>query len=267
MADIIAGHLSGHVSDAEAGLVATGITVRYGGVTAVDDVSITVRPRTIAGLIGPNGAGKTSFVDAITGFTPAEGSITLHGRRIDRLPSHRRRQAGLSRTWQSGELFSSMSVAQNVLVAAQPPTYGTIWKDLFGRRRAQDTLVEEVLERVGLAGMAQVQAGSLTLGQQKLVGVARAMVGTTETLLLDEPAAGLDSAESLSFADRIRDIVDDGPGALLIDHDIDLVLKVCDVVYVVEFGKLIFSGPPSAVRNDPRVVAAYLGSAGELTRD
>jgi branched-chain amino acid transport system ATP-binding protein len=239
------------MSEEGRGLQTAGVTVTYGGVTAVKDVSISVEPGTIVGLIGPNGAGKTSFVDAITGFTRAAGEITLDGRRIDGLKPHRRRLAGLSRTWQSGELFGSMTVAQNVMVSADPPTWSTIWKDVFGRR----------------AGMEEVQAGSLTLGQQKLVGVARALAGTATTLLLDEPAAGLDSTESLGFADRIRQIVSDGPGALLIDHDMELVLKVCDKIYVLEFGEVIFAGSPSQTRNDPRVIAAYLGSAGELTHD
>jgi branched-chain amino acid transport system ATP-binding protein len=255
------------MSEEGRGLQTAGVTVTYGGVTAVKDVSISVEPGTIVGLIGPNGAGKTSFVDAITGFTRAAGEITLDGRRIDGLKPHRRRLAGLSRTWQSGELFGSMTVAQNVMVSADPPTWSTIWKDVFGRRPSQHRLVGAILERVGLAGMEEVQAGSLTLGQQKLVGVARALAGTATTLLLDEPAAGLDSTESLGFADRIRQIVSDGPGALLIDHDMELVLKVCDKIYVLEFGEVIFAGSPSQTRNDPRVIAAYLGSAGELTHD
>jgi branched-chain amino acid transport system ATP-binding protein len=174
---------------------------------------------------------------------------------------------GLSRTWQSGELFNSMTVAQNVLVCAQPPTRGTFWRDLVGRRGDHDAVVHDVLTQVGLPHLATAQAGSLSLGQQKLVGVARALAGTTHTLLLDEPAAGLDSSESLAFARRIRSIVDAGRGALLIDHDMELVLKVCDMIYVLDFGRLIFAGSPAEVRDDPGVIAAYLGSAGELNRD
>ncbi|WP_432842361.1 ABC transporter ATP-binding protein [Dactylosporangium sp. CA-092794] len=251
---------------AHGGLSARGVTVRYGGVAAVSEVDIDVRPGTIVGLIGPNGAGKTSFIDAITGFARATGEITLDGVRIDGLRPHARRRAGLARTWQSGELFNGMTVAQNVLVCVKPPVLGTVWRDLVGRRAHHDAVVDELLARVGLAHLAGAQAGSLTLGQQKLVGVARALAGAARTLLLDEPAAGLDSSESLAFAERVRAIVDAGPGALLIDHDMELVLKVCDMIYVLEFGRLIFAGSPAEVRDDPGVIAAYLGSAGGQSR-
>ncbi|HET7735893.1 MAG TPA: ATP-binding cassette domain-containing protein [Nocardioidaceae bacterium] len=251
------------MSEQAPGLVAEHITVRYGGVTAVSDVSIEVPPGKIVGLIGPNGAGKTSFVDAVTGFARYEGSVSLAGKRVDHLKPHRRRTAGLSRTWQSGELFGTLTVAENVLASAHPPRISTLWTDVFGRRGNRMGMVNEILELVGLPGSGSVQAGSLTLGQQKLVGVARALAGGCGTLLLDEPAAGLDSSESLEFAERARVIVATGPGALLIDHDVDLMLKVCDVVHVLEFGKQIFSGSPTDLRTDPNVIAAYLGAPVE----
>ncbi|MEV5003962.1 ABC transporter ATP-binding protein [Nocardioides sp. LML1-1-1.1] len=229
----------------------------------MSDVSIEVPPGTIVGLIGPNGAGKTSFVDALTGFAPCEGSVRLDGRSIERLRPHQRRAAGLSRTWQAGELFATLTVAENVLVSAHPPRFSTLWSDVFGRRGDRLEIVREILDLVGLVGKESVPVGSLTLGQQKLVGVARALAGGCSTLLLDEPAAGLDSSESLEFAQRSRAIVETGPGALLIDHDVDLMLRVCDVVHVLEFGKQIFSGSPAETRSDPKVVAAYLGSPVE----
>lgn len=250
-----------------AGLRADGITVRYGGVTAVNEVSLEVPPGRVVGLIGPNGAGKTSMVDALTGFVEASGEVTLNGKRISGLRPHQRHRAGLSRTWQSSELFSSLSVGQNVLSSARPVTLRTLWSDLFSRRQDDDSLVDAVLSRVGLRGMSGAQAGSLPLGQQKLVGVARALAGNCSALLLDEPAAGLDGPETMEFAGRIREIVGDGLGVLLIDHDMDLVQRVCDIVYVLEFGRLIFIGPPSTLRGDPAVVAAYLGSEGELTNE
>lgn len=244
-------------------LSAKGISVRYGGVKAVDDVSLTVPPGEIVGLIGPNGAGKTSFVDALTGFAPGEGEIVLDGRRIDSMKPHQRRAAGLSRTWQAGELFSTLTVAENILAASSPPRLSTAWRDIFAPRPDRTALVNEILEVAGLPGSAATKAAELTLGQQKLVGVARGLAGGCSTLLLDEPAAGLDSTESASLADRLRSIVATGLGALLIDHDVDLMLKACDKVYVLEFGKLIFAGSPSEMRNDPGVVAAYLGSPVE----
>jgi branched-chain amino acid transport system ATP-binding protein len=249
------------------GLHARNVTVRYGGVVANSDVSIDVEPGQIVGLIGPNGAGKTSFVDALTGFARCSGEISMGQRRIDRLRPHARRAAGLSRTWQSGELFASLSVGENVLAAARTMTATTLFRDLFGRHDAGTELVARALQLVGLEGLESTRAGDLTLGQQKLVGVARALAGGADVLLLDEPAAGLDSSESQAFAGRLRSIVTGGPGALLIDHDMSLVLSVCDKIYVLEFGKVIFSGTADEARHDPAVVAAYLGVPMEVAHD
>jgi branched-chain amino acid transport system ATP-binding protein len=248
------------VSEHSAGLRTERLTVRYGGVVANSDVSLTVEPGQVVGLIGPNGAGKTTFVDAVTGFTGSRGEVWLGDRRIDGLAPHKRREIGLTRTWQSGELFGNLTVAENILVAARPGGVAALWRDVFGRGRSRgDAVVARALATVGLEGVAGSLARDLTLGQQKLVGVARALAGRCELLLLDEPAAGLDSHESLEFATRVRSIAEQGPGILLIDHDMSLVLGVCDVVYVLEFGRLIFSGKPDAARTDPAVVAAYLG--------
>ncbi|CAN5533321.1 hypothetical protein BH11ACT8_BH11ACT8_01150 [soil metagenome] len=243
------------------GLQAVGLTVRYGGVTANAGIDLEVRPGEIVGLIGPNGAGKTTFVDAVTGFTDSEGTVVLDGERIDRMRPHLRRRRGLSRTWQSGELFANLTVYQNVVVAIRPGGLRCVWRDLFmPRRREHAPVVQRALGLVGLEGFDDRVARDLTLGQQKLVGVARALVGTCKLLLLDEPAAGLDSSESREFAERMRIIVrDQGSGVLLIDHDMSLVLGVCDRVYVLEFGKLIFTGTADEARTDPSVVAAYLG--------
>ncbi|MBS44318.1 MAG: ABC transporter ATP-binding protein [Nocardioides sp.] len=243
----------------EGGLVARDLTVRYGGVVANEGVTIEVRPGQVVGLIGPNGAGKTTFVDAVTGFTACEGSIHLDGRRIDDLAPHRRKAAGLTRTWQSGELFGNLTVRENLLVSARSISFGSLFADVFKPHKATEAGVEKALEVVGLRGVADVLARDLTLGQQKLVGVARALAGRCSLVLLDEPAAGLDSNESLEFGERVREIAADGPGVLLIDHDMSLVMSVSDVVYVLEFGKIIFSGTPEDARTDPAVVAAYLG--------
>ncbi|SHG66762.1 ABC transporter ATP-binding protein [Geodermatophilus nigrescens] len=252
------------MSEPRAGLHTTSLTVRYGGVVANADISLSVEPGQVVGLIGPNGAGKTTFVDAVTGFTACTGSVELDGQSLDGLPPHRRRALGLTRTWQSGELFGNLTVAENILVAARPGGAGALWRDVFGRRDAAGkAVVGRALDAVGLTGVAGTLARDLTLGQQKLVGVARALAGTCRLLLLDEPAAGLDSNESLEFAERVRSIAAQGPGVLLIDHDMSLVLGVCDVVCVLEFGKPIFTGPPAVARTDPAVVAAYLGAPME----
>lgn len=248
------------------GLHTRDLTVRYGGLVANDSVTIDVEPGKVVGLIGPNGAGKTTFVDAVTGFTACEGEILLDGTRIDALPPHERRSAGLSRTWQSGELFGNLSVAENLLVAARTGGWRTLVRDIFvQRRKGSDDVVARALDVVGLGDVRDTLARDLSLGQQKLVGVARALAGGAEVLLLDEPAAGLDSMESQSFAGRIRSIADSGPGVLLIDHDMSLVLGVCDTVTVLEFGKQIFTGTPAEARTDPTVVAAYLGAPVEAS--
>jgi branched-chain amino acid transport system ATP-binding protein len=247
------------------GLEAREVTVRYGGLVANSAVSIDVRPGEIVGLIGPNGAGKTTFVDALTGFTPMTGAIELDGTRIDHLPPHERRAAGLSRTWQSGELFGNLSTTENLLVAARGAGWRSLARDVLGRRRRHGhEVVDAALEMVGLTDVADMLARDLSLGQQKLVGVARAAAGGCTVLLLDEPAAGLDSMESRALAERLRAIADAGPGILLIDHDMSLVLNVCDRVTVLEFGTQIFTGEPAAARSDSGVVAAYLGTPTEV---
>jgi branched-chain amino acid transport system ATP-binding protein len=239
-----------------------GLTVRYGGVTANDAVDLRVAAGQVVGLIGPNGAGKTTFVDAVTGFAPSSGEVLLGGHRIDRLPAHRRRSAGLARTWQAGDLFDDLSVAENLAVAVQHgglrSLVGGLVADVVRRRRAPE--LDPVLAELGLAEDAARTPGSLSLGRQKLVGVARALAGGSRVLLLDEPAAGLDTDESVAFGQEVRAMAARGLGILLIDHDMNLVLGVCDLIYVLDFGRVIASGAPAEVRADPAVVAAYLGA-------
>ena len=248
----------------ELSLRTTNLSVHYGGVVANDGIDLSVSPGMIVGLIGPNGAGKTTFVDAVTGFADYSGSVSLGNVVLDGLPPHLRRRRGLSRTWQAGELFGNLTVTQNVEAAVGWGGLNAVWRDLFGRRRAgPEPSVERALAAVELRQFGATLARDLSLGQQKLVGVARALVGHCGLLLLDEPAAGLDSQESLDFADRLRKLVTNGPGALLIDHDMSLVLSVCDQVYVMEFGKIIASGTPEEVRVNPAVIRAYLGAPME----
>ncbi|MEV0135300.1 ABC transporter ATP-binding protein [Dactylosporangium sp. NPDC050688] len=240
-------------------LSVAGLTVRYGGVLADDNVSLTVGAGEVVGLIGPNGAGKTSLVDAVTGFTPAHGTVSLAGQRIDRLPPHRRRRAGLARTWQAGELFADLTVRQNVAVATGRGPLRNLYGDLIGRRAPQDG-VDDVLEMFGLHFVADLKPGELSLGRQKIAGVARALVGATRVVLLDEPAAGLDTDESAEFGAHVRAIAASGLAVLLIDHDMTLVADVCDRVYVLDYGRVIADGTPRAVLADPLVRRAYLGS-------
>ncbi len=225
------------------------LTVRYGGVVAVNDVSLRVGRGRIVGLIGPNGAGKTSVIDAVTGFAPATGTVELGERYLDRLAPHARVRAGLARTFQSLELYDDLSVEENVSVAA-----------LGGRAAGRRAAVMRALESVGISALRDRPAGALSQGERQLVSIARACVAEPDVLLLDEPAAGLDTEESTWLGERIRTIAASGTGLLLVDHDVNLVLSVCDHVCVLDFGAVIAEGPPDAIRADRAVAAAYLGT-------
>lgn len=250
------------MSDSSAALLsARGLSVRYGGVVANNDITLDVAAGEIVGLIGPNGAGKTTFVDAVTGFTKSTGEVTLGGVRIDGKSPHRRRGFGMARTWQAGELFADLTVAENLAVAVQKPGLRALFTDVVNGSKPPAKVIGDALAMVGLTDAADRRPGELTLGQQKMVGVARALVGGTRLVLLDEPAAGLDTNESHDFGRELRRIADSGIGVLLIDHDMSLVLDVCDRLYVLDFGTVIAAGDPQAIRDDPKVIAAYLGSA------
>ncbi|WP_261554374.1 branched-chain amino acid ABC transporter permease/ATP-binding protein [Frankia tisae] len=232
-------------------LTVRGLTVRYGGVVAVDDVSFAAPEGAIVGLIGPNGAGKTTLMDAISGFVSCAGSVELAGTPVERLAPHARVRAGLGRTFQAIELYEDLSVAENVSVGTTA---------LRGRGDGAHRDVEATLELLGLAGVRDRPAGELSQGQRQLISIARALAGDPRVLLLDEPAGGLDTTESQWLGERLRDIRDSGVTILLIDHDMSLVLGLCDHIEVINFGSVIASGPPAQIRSDRRVAAAYLGS-------
>ena len=242
-------------------LQARGLTVRYGGVRALTDVDLTVEPGELVGLIGPNGAGKTTFIDALTGFAPHTGRVTVTGHDLSRAPAHRRARFGLARPWQSGDLFDDLSVVENVAVAGERASWPRlIAGSLLGPGRTSRPALD-ALRRVGLETMADAEPTDLSQGQRKLVGVARALAGRPRVVCLDEPAAGLDTQESAELGTRLRAVVDDGTAMVLVDHDMGLVLGVCDRVVVLEFGVVIAAGRPDEVRENPAVVAAYLGGS------
>ncbi len=242
-----------------------GLSVSYGGIVAVDGFTLGIDAGELVGLIGPNGAGKTTTIDAITGFVAHRGRVLVDGVDVSQRPPHLRTRAGLSRTWQSVELFADMTVRQQCLVSAHPPGFGDLLRDAFrpGRTHADET-VDTALELLGLTEVAEAQPAQLAHGTQKLVGVARAICSKPSVLLLDEPAAGLDADESAEFGRHLRSIASTGTAVLLVDHDTQLVMDVCDRVAVLDFGALIALGEPSAVRSDPTVVQAYLGVGGGL---
>jgi branched-chain amino acid transport system ATP-binding protein len=240
------------------------LSVRYGGLQAVDHIDLHVDEGQIVGLIGPNGAGKTTTIDALTGFTAAGGQVVFDGSPIHRLPPHRRFLAGLARTWQSIELFDDLTVEENLRVASERQTWKGVILDLFHPRRRHGVAEElnQVLERVGLAHLLSRLPSELSEGERKLVGVARGLAGSPKLLLLDEPAAGLDNRESHALGENLRSIVGQGITILLVDHDMNLVLDVCDYLFVLDFGRVIANGTPAQIRSNEQVIAAYLGTKG-----
>jgi branched-chain amino acid transport system ATP-binding protein len=242
-------------------LATAGLSVRFGGVRAVDEVDVVVEEGQLVGLIGPNGAGKTTFVDAITGFVRYTGRVELDGSDLGGMAPHARARRGLARTWQSTELFDDLTVRENITVAAERPSFVALAAELVGRRPPAGEAPDEALALLDLTGLEEAMPAELTQGQRKLVGVARAVAMRPRLLCLDEPAAGLDSRESEGLGQRLRHIADGGTTTLLIDHDMGLVMNICDRIVVLEFGKVIAAGPPDEVRRDPLVVSAYLGGA------
>jgi branched-chain amino acid transport system ATP-binding protein len=242
-------------------LNAAGVSVSFGGVHAVVDVDLEIGQGRLVGLIGPNGAGKTTFIDAISGFVRARGRVELDGEEISRLPPHARAQRGLARTWQSVELFDDLSVRENLLVASLRPSLWRTVKETVSLPRSDSSEIESALELLGIAAVVDEAPSELSQGQRKLVGLARALVARPRLLCLDEPAAGLDTRESEQLGKQLRSLVDSGQSMLLVDHDMGLVLEICDEVVVLEFGHVIARGAPDAVRREQRVIAAYLGAA------
>jgi len=241
-----------------------GLTVTFGGLRAVDDLSLRVEEGTLVGLIGPNGAGKTTCIDALTGFVPSRGAIRLDGQDVRGLGAHERARLGLGRTWQSLELFDDLTIRENLQVAAERQTFAGYLADLFRPGRPRDhSAVDAALDLVGLGHLAGRKPTEISQGQRKLVGVARALAARPRIVCMDEPAAGLDSSESRDLGRELRRVVEGGTAILLVDHDMGLVLEVCDRIYVIEFGALIAEGTPAEIQRHPAVIEAYLGTSTE----
>lgn len=242
------------------------LTKVFGGLVAVDNVSFTVSDGQIKALIGPNGAGKTTIFNLLTGIEPpAKGGITFKGKPVGGLKSHRICALGIGRTFQNTQLFGEMTVLENVMVGRHPRTKSGLLvsalKLPFTRVEEESILQksQEILKFVGLADKASQQAKNLPHGDRHLLEIARALATEPELLLLDEPAAGLNSSETERLGETIYRIRDKGITILLVEHDMGLVMKISDEVLVLDYGKKIAEGPPLLIQEDEQVITAYLG--------
>jgi ABC-type branched-subunit amino acid transport system ATPase component/branched-subunit amino acid ABC-type transport system permease component len=239
-----------------------GVRISYGGVAAVQDVSLRVPPGRVVGLIGPNGAGKTSVIDAITGAARYSGTIRLGEQSLEGMPVHRRAQAGLGRSFQSLELFEDMTVLENLVAASDHSVSRALLDLVKPRRMSVPPIARSAISEFGLEPFLRRLPQELTFGQRRLVGIARALCTTPSVLLLDEPGAGLDVTEVQHLGQVIVRLAHNlGVGVLLVEHHLEMVLAICDELYVVESGRIIAHGPPADVRTDPAVMAAYIGTA------
>jgi branched-chain amino acid transport system ATP-binding protein len=236
-------------------LEASNLNVRFGEHHAVHDVDLTVDAGEIVGLIGPNGAGKTTTFNAVSGVQKCTGTVRMDGEDVSKAAPHDRARLGMSRTFQRLEVFGSMTAFDNIRTAAEIA--------LRSRRasvRGGKAVADQVVEVLGLQGVAHRRADALPTGQARLVELGRAMATQPKVLLLDEPASGLDDVESTRLAEVLTMLRADGIAILLVEHDIDLVMELCDRIYVLNLGELIATGPPEMIRADPGVREAYLGA-------
>lgn len=230
------------------------VSVQFGGVLAVCDVRLTAESGEITGLIGPNGAGKTTLFNVITGLQkPTFGTVRFDGQDITAKATHERARLGIARTFQRLEAFGSLSVWENVLVAAE------IKRQHGGETPSQ--VAERLIRRVGLDGYAQRQADTVPTGIARLLELARALALDPKLLLLDEPSSGLSTSETESFGELLFDLAEEGRAVLIVEHDMDLIMKVCDRIHVLNFGAVIASGSPGEIRANEDVQRAYLGQS------
>jgi ABC-type branched-subunit amino acid transport system ATPase component len=254
---------------AQAGLAIENISVSFGGNKAVSDVTLDAPLGRITALIGPNGAGKTTTFNACSGFLkPTTGRVRLKGADVSKVSPAGRARRGLGRTFQRMELVNAMTARINVALGAECLSVGSSpWRQVFAtvpERRSIAAATEEALEICGISHLADRAVGTLSTGQRRLVELARVYAGGFSMLLLDEPSSGLDEEETEQFGAILRKIVAQrGTGILLVEHDMALVMGVCDYIYVLDFGRLIFDGSPAEVQASPLVRAAYLGEETE----
>jgi len=250
-------------------LALTGLSRAFGGVRAADEVTFTVAAGEVHGLIGPNGAGKTTLLNLISGLLrPTAGKIELEGRRNEGLRPNRIAALGVARTYQNIRLFGGLSAVDNVVVGQHLRRRAPFWRRLLllpvaRREESSARLTAEVgLARVGMRERALTRAFDLPYGEQRRVEIARALAAQPRLVLLDEPTAGMNPGEAASVARLVREVAKEGRAVLLIEHNVRLVMELCDRITVLNFGKVIARGTPAEIGKDPAVIAAYLGDGG-----
>lgn len=243
------------------------VSVRFGGLTALDAVSLEVPPQHVMGVIGPNGAGKTTLLNVLCGFTRPDAGEVLFGGRRHQVRPHQLADLGVARTLQGVGLYNGLTALENVMVGATSQAKAGFWSALLSLPRAgRDErmlrgLAEQALERVGAADAADTRPAELPYGMRKKVALARALAAKPGLILLDEPASGLGESELNDLGDLIRDLASEG-SLMVVEHHMDLMMSVCDSLVVLDFGKVISRGSPAVIQADPAVTTAYLGVSG-----
>lgn len=250
-----------------------GLTIRFGGLVAVNELRFQIKEGSLAGLIGPNGSGKTTVLNSISGiYRPTSGNIFFYDRQIGGRKPHQVAKIGIGRTFQNNQVFKSMTVLENVMVGYHHCMHSSVFSPVFGfsyaRKEERETELKarELLDFLGLAHLESKMVDSLAYGQQKQVEIARALIGSPKLILLDEPAAGLNPFEKLELEKLIANINSRGITVLMVEHDMKMVMRLCRHVVVLNFGKKIAEGSPQSISINPEVIKAYLGEEDSIVR-